>query len=244
MDNSDKELKTALDEVFGDDIIELDANDNEKINLMDADYFKKKSQQQLFFEKIKLIINKNAVKEEPLNSSEPVKIDVKETYKRYIMGIVIIIAVLMFILFIVSIFTNNDTKVTTCTTNVEEAGYKISEEYKVSYVKNKIKKVEGKYNYIAKTDDFKKQVEVMKNEKVSVLINSNGINGFKYDYEFDEKSLTFNTILNYDEIDFNVIKNVDQIVTPISFITIDKKRKFNQLEEELVKKGFTCVSSK
>ena len=55
----------------------------EFFNLMDADYFKKKSQQQLFFEKIKLIISKNAVKEEPENAEEPAKINVKETYKKY-----------------------------------------------------------------------------------------------------------------------------------------------------------------
>lgn len=244
MDNSDKELKTALDEVFGDDIIELDANDNEKINLMDADYFKKKSQQQLFFEKIKLIISKNAVKEEPENAEEPAKINVKETYKKYAMYLVIIVALLLFILFFVSIFTNNDTKVVTCSYVAEDAGYKVTDEYKISYVKNKIKNVEGTYNYVAKTDDFKSQVEMIKNEKVSVLVNSNGINGFEYGYEYSDTSLTFNSKLKYDELDFDVISSVDQNATPISFFTVNKKRKFSILKEELEEKGFTCTSSK
>ena len=244
MENSDKELKTALDEVFGDDIIELDANDNEKINLMDADYFKKKSEAQIFFEKIKLIISKNAVKEEPENSDEPAKINVKETYKKYAMYLVIIVAVLLFILFFVSIFTNNDTKVVTCSYAAEDAGYKVTDEYKISYVKNKIKNVEGTYNYVAKTDDFKSQVEMIKNEKVSVLVNSNGINGFEYGYEYSDTSLTFNSKLKYDELDFDVISSVDQNATPISFFTVNKKRKFSILKEELEEKGFTCTSSK
>ena len=43
--------------------------------------------------------------------------------------------------------------------------------------------MDGKYKYTALTDEYKQQIEYVKNEKLPAIVNSNGMDGFTYIYE-------------------------------------------------------------
>ena len=121
---------------------------------------------------------------------------------------------------------------------------KYSDEYKITYKHDDIVYVEGEYIYNVLDNDYKDQIDVIKNEKMHVLLNSNGMKGFTYTYEVSDKSFKINSYLDFSQFDYKKINNIDQSLMPISYFEITNNMKYETLIKELQNQGYKCVPTR
>lgn len=135
-------------------------------------------------------------------------------------------------------------KVTVCSQSAKDVGYEYTDEYKITYKKDKILYVESDYNYKALTDEFKSQINYVKDEKLLAVINSNGMPGFTYVYEVSDDHFKVNGYLDFELINFDKVDDINQDLMPISYFKIDSKLTYSSLISNLEDQGYKCTPSK
>ena len=134
--------------------------------------------------------------------------------------------------------------VTVCSQSAKDVGYEYTDEYKITYKKGKILYVESDYNYKALTDEFKSQINYVKDEKLLAVINSNGMPGFTYVYEVSDDHFKVNGYLDFELINFDKVDDINQDLMPISYFKIDSKLTYSSLISNLEDEGYKCTPSK
>ena len=227
MDEKDKQMKEALDDIFGDDVIEIkDTNDdnltNTSLNIPNISSSE--------------IIAPTSLDNEN-NIQETTAKDNNISYKKIILYFLIGFVLGFILIYIIVNFVLNKEKTINCSYSANDLGYKITDEYKIKYKNNIILKVDGSYIYTAKTEEYKSQIEYIKNEKIPVIINSNGMKGFTYIYEVSDSYFKVNSYLDYDLFEFDKINKIDQKNMPISYFKIASDKSVKKLKNELINKG-------
>ena len=149
----------------------------------------------------------------------------------------IFVAILIVILCVLSI---NCEKKTSCSYAVNDTNYKITDTYEIKYKKNKILYVNGKYVYEAKTKDFENQINIIRQEKIPVMVNSNAMKGFTYILDEGNDKISITSSLDFTSFDYNEISKIDQKTKPISYFEIDSTLTYEKLKNILEKQGYTC----
>lgn len=149
----------------------------------------------------------------------------------------IFVAILIVVLCVLSI---NCEKKTSCSYAVNDTNYKISDTYEIKYKKNKILYVNGKYDYEAKTKDFENQINIIRQEKIPVMVNSNAMKGFTYILDEGNDKFSITSSLDFTSFDYNEISKIDQKTKPISYFEIDSTLTYEKLKNILEKQGYTC----
>lgn len=149
----------------------------------------------------------------------------------------IFVAILIVVLCVLSI---NCEKKTSCSYAVNDTNYKISDTYEIKYKKNKILYVNGKYDYEAKTKDFENQINIIRQEKIPVMVNSNAMKGFTYILDEGNDKFSITSSLDFTSFDYNEISKIDQKTKPISYFEIDSNLTYEKLKNILEKQGYTC----
>lgn len=234
MDEKDKQMKEALDDIFGDDVIEIkDTNDdnltNTSLNIPNIS-------------SSEIIAPTSLDKENKIQETTEKDNDI--SYKKIILYFLIGFVLGFILIYIIVNFVLNKEKTINCSYSANDLGYKITDEYKIKYKNNTILKVDGSYIYTAKTEEYKSQIEYIKNEKIPVIINSNGMKGFTYLYEVSDSYFKVNSYLVYDLFEFDKINKIDQKNMPISYFNITSDKSVKKLKNELINKGYTCNLSK
>lgn len=279
MEEKDDDIKRAIDDIFGDDIIEIDtSNDDLNENFNDDEEFNNVAKTSM--ENInnlsnindnysnESINNLNDINSNYLNdsvntlddiSADEVNNDFNEeeylnedfvpngkkqskpfdikTLIYFTLGFLVLIVVI----YAAISYANKREKIIKCSYEAEDVGYKVTDWYKIKYKNNNILYVEGEYNYIAKTNEYKGQIPYIKNEKIPVIINSNGMKGFTYIYETNESLFKVLTYLDYELFDYDRISNIDQSVFPISYFKINTNRSLSDLIKDLERKDYVCT---
>lgn len=149
----------------------------------------------------------------------------------------IFVAILIVILCVLSI---NCEKKTSCSYAVNDTNYKITDTYEIKYKKNKILYVNGKYVYEAKTKDFENQINIIRQEKIPVMVNSNAMKGFTYMLDEGSDKFSITSSLDFTSFDYNEISKINQKTKPISYFEIDSNLTYEKLKNTLEKQGYTC----
>ena len=149
----------------------------------------------------------------------------------------IFVAILIVVLCVLSI---NCEKKTSCSYTVNDTNYKITDTYEIKYKKNKILYVNGKYAYEAKTKDFESQINIIRQEKIPVMVNSNAMKGFTYMLDEGNDNFSITSSLDFTSFDYNEISKIDQKANPISYFEIDSTLTYEKLKNILEKQGYTC----
>ena len=149
----------------------------------------------------------------------------------------IFVAILIVVLCVLSI---NCEKKTSCSYAVNDANYKITDTYEIKYKKNKILYVNGKYAYEAKTKNFESQINIIRQEKIPVMVNSNAMKGFTYMLDEGNDKFSITSSLDFTSFDYNEISKIDQKAKPISYFEIDSTLTYEKLKNILEKQGYTC----
>ncbi len=269
-----KVLDEALNNIFGEDYIDLDNNlkylddkplfeENEVFqnlketnenfkNVFDDSLFSVRKEETTYhinpvsdqksetFKDIKEPKKEQNLSKKVRKDKQYVEINPKKIIP-YVIGILVIILILLYLL--ISNFITKK-RVVSCSFVAEDTGYKIVDEYKITYSQNKIKYIESVYNYTVKTDEFKSQIEYIKNEKLPVIINSNGMPGFTYIYETNDNFFELSGYLDFELMEFDKIDKIDKKVNPITYFDINSKITYKDLQKELSSKGYVCTASK
>lgn len=248
MDDKDKDLDSALDDIFESDFMEINTNNSDEL-LIDQD--KETS------DKIEKHVNDGIKKNVALDVQNDTVINIQtqnDEYenkekdnlsgKKIILYFVIGFVLGLILIFIIINYVHGITRVVNCSNVAEDLGYKYTDEYKITYKKNKITYLESTYTYTALSDEYKSQVEYVKKDKLPVVVNTNGMSGFTYTYEISDNSFKVNGYIDFELIDFKKIDKINQDLMPISYVKLDSKTTFKSLESELKKEGFKCVSTK
>ncbi len=156
--------------------------------------------------------------------------------------IIIISSILLVIILLVVVFKFilAENKVVTCVYEAEDTGYKVYDQYIITFEKGNITYIEGTYKYEAKTEEFYGQISAVKQKKLPVIVNSNGLSGFTYNFENTNTTISVYSYIDYAKIDFARLKNINQEVAPVAYFKIDKKDNKENLEENLKKEGYIC----
>ena len=288
MEDQNSDVKRSLDDIFGDDVIEIDTDDLSALieikdsNIVENDLVIDENVQNATKETIipesneQLIIENNDIPKENFdndNNSETIITEkqdkvilsddasdtavsqeqdkeisddskkVKKNKSKFIIIILIIILLLSVsgILIYNSLFRE---KVANCFFEAEDSGFKITDEYKIVYKGSSIIYLDGIYTYTAKTEEFKSQIEYIKDEKIPVIVNSNGMSGFTYIYELGDDFFKVSSYLEFEKFKFQDIKKINQDIKPISYIKITEDLSYKDVKKKLEKEGYKCTVSK
>lgn len=148
------------------------------------------------------------------------------------------------IIFLIVNYVSNVERKTNCSFEAKDNNFKNTDEYIITYKGNKINYVEGIYTYTALTDDFKPQIEYIKEEKLPVIINSNGMPGFTHIYEISDNYLKIFSYYDVMLFDFNIVDKNDDKAVPISYINLKSDVTYKKLIKSLEKNGYKCTQSK
>ena len=271
MDNKDKDLKNALDDIFGSDFIEIDTgkkdgakeeltyhkkevfykdseikNDDNKTpffsdDVMKDDEVKENKDNDNYDESLNII---DSVKEQDEDAPKEKKDNNFLSNKKIIIWFIIGFIIGIILIYVLVNYVFGLEKVVNCSTSAEDIGYKYTDEYKITYKKNKIIYVQSTYTYTALSDEYKDQIDYVKNEKLKAIINSNGMPGFTYSYENSDDYFKVNGYLDFELIDFKSLSGINQESTPLSYFEISKDLTFEKLKSNLEKSGYQCTASK
>ena len=165
--------------------------------------------------------------------------------KSHVPIIILLLIVLAAIIVMVIMFINNNKEIKEyCYYSAKDTGYKTSDSYTITYKKGMVTYVEGTYEYIALKDEYKNEIEAIKEEKIPVIINSNGINGFTHIYEVSDTSIKINSYYDILLFDSNVVDKNDNKLNPLSYIDLKSNTSISDLKKSLIKKGYTCSLSR
>lgn len=206
-------------------------NDSKENNAIDSNLNSAGEQKEIAYKNNNL---DNAVKEK--NSNIPIK-------KVIIISIIVVLLTLVGVYFIVNYISNRE-KVINCSYLFDDKNYKITDEYKITFKNRKITYIEGVYIYSSKTNDYDEQIRYIKEDKLPVIINSNGMKGFTYTYENTDDSIKISSYLDYTIMDEKEINSIDQDVKPISYFEVNLNENNKNLIKSFEKQGYKCITSK
>lgn len=299
MNNDEKKVSDALDDIFGSDFLEIDAVEEKKVDnetyLNEDDQAKKETffnanlENKNLFDKenltvinsasdtdIKPMSTEDIVKsmessntkdfnssniydkplEDKLEDTQPIIIDKNIdnknneekkqdiNYKKIIiyLSIGIVIGIIFFIIFM-NIFVNKE-KSTYCYYKAENNDFKLTDEYTIIFKQNKLIYIKGNYNYLAKTEEFKSQLEFIRKEKIPIIVNSNGMPGFTHIYEQSDSEIKILSYYDMSLIDYKVVDKNDDKAKPLSYINLKSNVTYKKLVDKLEKDGYKCTPSK
>lgn len=175
-------------------------------------------------------------------NNNSLKIDFSKLNTKFVFLSVIALAFIIFIA-VILYNTNKESKVS-CSYDASDVGYKTHDEYLVSHRSNNITYIHGTYTYTAKTDEFKNQINIIKEEKIPVIVNSNGMEGFTHTYEISDNQISVFSYYDFTKIDFKKVDKNDDKITPISYVNFKSTTTYDKLIQNLKKSGYKCTSSK
>lgn len=240
-ETSIKELKEEIKQPVESDIVVNEQVNEEEINIIDEQPTQKEDT--VIEEKTETKVNgKEFVTEKKLNeiTEHQEILSNKKIFIYFIVGFILGFGLIFYIIN----YALSTPRVISCSTSAEDDGYKYSDEYKITYIRNKINMLESSYTYSAITDEYKKQIEYIKKEKLPVVINTNGMPGFTYTYESSDEVFKINGYLDFSLIKFKEVDKINQKLMPISFVKINSKTTYKSLKTDLEKRGFKCIPSK
>lgn len=253
MKKKDENVKEALDEIFGDDFIELDAEslDNENAPLIDRAVFKDFELEEEQEEKLaENTVPTNNTKNISSNIQDknilPAKDNIKTNHQKKIINtrmiILTIILIILVLIIGIGIYIGifGIKRNTVCKLIASDTGYNFSDVYTITYQKNIIKKIKSTYIYNATDDEFKNQVKYVKESKIPVVINSNGISGFTYVVEENDELFKVDGYLDFEQINFKELDTQDFQLFPITYKKINSKTTYKSFVNSLKKEGYSC----
>lgn len=262
----DKDIKSALDDIFGPDFIEINVdesknNENKKAEELKEDEYLNNLDEKnsiltnnTYVDDLSLKVKDNVEIENNKSSNEKTddnsfndfkKIKTKDNFnKKMILYFAIGFILGIIIIYMIVNYVQNKTYVVNCSSYAEDTGYKYTDEYKITYKKDSILNVDGTYTYTALSDEYKPQVNIIKEDKSHAIINSNGMPGFTYTYEVSDDYFKVNLYLDFTLFDYKKIKEIDQDLMPISYFKISENMTYDSLKKDLEKQGYKCVPSK
>lgn len=187
--------------------------------------------------------NEASSSKDVLTSKNTIKDD-KSFNKKIIIYIALGTILGLIVVFILVNFVFGIEKKELCTSVAEDTGYKYTDEYKITYKKNKINYVESTYTYTALNDEYKSQIEYVSEDKLRAVINSNGMPGFTYTYETSDDYVKVNGYLDFTLFNYDEIEKINQEAMPLSYFKISRDMTYKTLKANLEKEGYKCTTTK
>lgn len=167
--------------------------------------------------------------------------DDKSFNKKIIIYIALGAVLGLIVVFILVNFVFGVEKKELCTSVAEDTGYKYTDEYKITYKKNKINYVESTYTYTALNSEYKEQIKYVSDDKLRAVINSNGMPGFTYTYETSDDYVKVNGYLDFTLFNYDEIEKINQEAMPLSYFKISRDMTYKTLKNDLEKNGYKCT---
>lgn len=192
-----------------------------------------------------LIIENNEApsSKDALISKNTIKDD-KSFNKKIIIYIALGAILGLIVVFVLVNFVFGVEKKELCTSVAEDTGYKYTDEYKITYKKNKINYVESIYTYTALNSEYKEQIKYVSDDKLRAIINSNGMPGFTYTYETSDDYVKVNGYLDFTLFNYDEIEKINQEAMPLSYFKISRDMTYKTLKANLEKEGYKCTTTK
>lgn len=187
--------------------------------------------------------NETSPNMDALTSKNTIKDD-KSFNKKIIIYIALGTILGLIVVFILVNFVFGIEKKELCTSTAEDTGYKYTDEYKITYKKNKINYVETAYTYTALNDEYKDQIQYVSEDKLRAVINSNGMSGFTYTYETSDDYVKVNGYLDFTLFNYDEIEKINQDAMPLSYFKINRDMTYKTLKTNLEKNGYKCTKTK
>lgn len=184
--------------------------------------------------------NKASSSKDALTSENTIKED-KSFNKKIIIYIALGAVLGLIVVFILVNFVFGVEKKELCTSVAEDTGYKYTDEYKITYKKNKINYVESTYTYTALNSEYKEQIKYVSDDKLRAVINSNGMPGFTYTYETSDDYVKVNGYLDFTLFNYDEIEKINQEAMPLSYFKISRDMTYKTLKNDLEKNGYKCT---
>lgn len=187
--------------------------------------------------------NEASSSKDVLTSTNTIKDD-KSFNKKIIIYIALGAILGLIVVFILVNFVFGIEKKELCTSTAEDTGYKYTDEYKITYKKNKINYVESTYTYTALNSEYKEQIKYVSDDKLRAVINSNGMPGFTYTYETSDDYVKVNGYLDFTLFNYDEIEKINQEAMPLSYFKISRDMTYKTLKANLEKEGYKCTTTK
>ena len=187
--------------------------------------------------------NEASSSKDVLSSTNTIKDD-KSFNKKIIIYIALGTILGLIVVFILVNFVFGIEKKELCTSMAEDTGYKYTDEYKITYKKNKINYVESTYTYTALNSEYQEQIKYVSDDKLRVIINSNGMPGFTYTYETSDNYVKVNGYLDFTLFNYDEIEKINQEAMPLSYFKISRDMTYKTLKANLEKQGYKCTTTK
>lgn len=187
--------------------------------------------------------NEASSSKDGLSSTNTIKDD-KSFNKKIIIYIALGMVLGLIVVFILVNFVFGIEKKELCTSSAEDTGYKYTDEYKITYKKNKINYVESTYTYTALNSEYQEQIKYVSDDKLRAIINSNGMPGFTYTYETSDNYVKVNGYLDFTLFNYDEIEKIDQEAMPLSYFKISRDMTYKTLKTNLEKEGYKCTTTK
>ena len=187
--------------------------------------------------------NEASSSKDALTSKNTIKDD-KSFNKKIIIYIALGMVLGLIVVFILVNFVFGIEKKELCTSTAEDTGYKYTDEYKITYKKNKINYVESTYTYTALNSEYQEQIKYVSDDKLRAIINSNGMPGFTYTYETSDNYVKVNGYLDFTLFNYDEIEKIDQEAMPLSYFKISRDMTYKTLKTNLEKEGYKCTTTK
>lgn len=187
--------------------------------------------------------NEASSSKDVLSSKNTIKDD-KSFNKKIIIYIALGMVLGLIVVFILVNFVFGIEKKELCTSSAEDTGYKYTDEYKITYKKNKINYVESTYTYTALNSEYQEQIKYVSDDKLRAIINSNGMPGFTYTYETSDNYVKVNGYLDFTLFNYDEIEKINQEAMPLSYFNISRDMTYKTLKTNLEKEGYKCTTTK
>lgn len=187
--------------------------------------------------------NEASSSKDVLTSTNTIKDD-KSFNKKIIIYIALGMVLGLIVVFILVNFVFGIEKKELCTSTAEDTGYKYTDEYKITYKKNKINYVESTYTYTALNSEYQEQIKYVSDDKLRAIINSNGMPGFTYTYETSDNYVKVNGYLDFTLFNYDEIEKINQEAMPLSYFKISRDMTYKTLKANLEKQGYKCTTTK
>lgn len=187
--------------------------------------------------------NEASSSKDALTSKNTIKDD-KSFNKKIIIYIALGMVLGLIVVFILVNFVFGIEKKKLCTSTAEDTGYKYTDEYKITYKKNKINYVESTYTYTALNSEYQEQIKYVSDDKLRAIINSNGMPGFTYTYETSDNYVKVNGYLDFTLFNYDEIEKINQEAMPLSYFKISRDMTYKTLKTNLEKEGYKCTTTK
>lgn len=187
--------------------------------------------------------NEASSSKDVLSSKNTIKDD-KSFNKKIIIYIALGMVLGLIVVFILVNFVFGIEKKELCTSTAEDTGYKYTDEYMITYKKNKINYVESTYTYTALNSEYQEQIKYVGDDKLRAVINSNGMPGFTYTYETSDNYVKVNGYLDFTLFNYDEIEKINQEAMPLSYFKISRDMTYKTLKANLEKEGYKCTTTK